>query len=1497
MGTTRKANIEALQGVHCHDGFLGEETLLRLVDHENFRTTSHALVNEKLRAFRENYRDFSRNVEKLKSRKQTSKLQSLIGEWIAATAGYFGYESFEKKSLKHWEEGKVAYLAGASDSYSVAVFFSAGIDSLDSTFQDRIALTSMTGEVLSQSSRRETLCEQVEKAMNLAGFGEGVLITPNACYYFRADSQVSGQCLECRWDEMLIPDNDSALSLATYLLRSEFFSFKEETAALPADAEASDGADDETEDSGDAGSAKLTQSSELFRENLEQARQITEDLHKQVVLALELLINERLASDPTLKKEAVANKTGERIAQQLFKDGLFVLYRILFILYAEARGFLPVQNERFSSFYSLEHLRDWAEDFVRKRNRGLGNPEGTYIWGALNSMFTLLRRGVNLTGGEKVSPYNGQLFAPDRAPYFDGPHALRDEAMASVITALTRIGGKASGRRLHFANLGVEQLGAVYEALLAQKPLIVKEKSCWVPAHGSGVGFVTQAMADALDMDTFSQERGEGRARRRRATTEQLEKFIDRNRPAFTPGIGTFVIAPLGGSKRQTASFYTPPKLAEFLVKRTLKPLAHGKSSKDILAIRTIEPAMGSGGFVIQVVRYLAGQLLLAKIREKAIELRSGEKPNQKDLQRCKREIVENCIFGVDINPLAIELARTGLYLEALVPGEPLPFLHHRLKAGNSLIGSDFQNQSTSSWEEGTRFPMVFDIPFDHVAIKDKLLEAWIDVEGEATAEKCKQEAQAARTRLKQEREKIPAAVWATWANDAQQKVTAFLQLSKLAYDCFEKSQQSNAIVDELDDRYKDYLSLVPDMDPVLIEASQVTVDPLLLLKRKKALLTELGTKGYRRLVQRQRAFNRLKALGDLHAALWYWPLDKYKIYPGYSQFRELCDWLLDDRTLDPKQKPAPLNKPLIQILKTALETAKRVGAFHWQLEFASVFGDVNRMGFDALISNPPWKVVGIKDKEVFPEIDPQFMGTKPAEKAKRLAKLKYISPAASRAWFDQLKFTIDMGNHWRSGNLSPIRPDGQLDLATLFTMKSELCTTQKGRIGLIVSRAALLVNSGTRTLRERFFSDWGLEESCSFINLLGIFEIDSRVEFSLLIGEKGKKKKSVPRFVHKIIDPNSLDIVGKNLSVPDVNQVTSAPYPVEIDLATVRSLFSKESLSIPGLTDPKQLELVRAIHGNTNERVTLEDLDAFIRRGFDQKNGPKQGVSQLADNIPKKDLPSQTEIESNTIGKWVPMYRGRQFFLFDPLVSEDSADSEDASFYQYAKATEVAGLGVDLAKPSLMWRSISQPHNQRSFICTIVPQGFWSDHNVWMAQLSQFEHTLAIQSILGSLAADFLIKIAGIGYMSLTVVSTIPIPTYSSNALTEACNITRTLIAKVFSRSKVWKKLVPEKPLLDADARLVAQAKVDALIWLHYGMNLAPLDRTHLQWMLDNQFDCLNRHSPTYKTLVLKAFDEYSGQKRFCSGPTGILFKRKVVALPTTTQIPSTGEKKRNRA
>jgi hypothetical protein len=298
---------------------------------------------------------------------------------------------------------------------------------------------------------------------------------------------------------------------------------------------------------------------------------------------------------------------------RLLDESLIVVYRLLFLLFAEARGLVPSWHPVYRDSYSVGSMR-------REIRHGI--PRG--LWETLQALARLAHRGCS-AGTLKVPPFNGRLFSPSQAPLAESVR-LDDRAVASAVQALTT--REEDGRReeIAYGDLGVEQLGGVYEHL--------------------------------LDFDI--------------ATT--------------VTGKRTMVPT---GRRKATGSFYTPRLLTEFIVRRVLGPLVERGTPDEILALRILDPAMGSGAFLVAACRYLAAGYEAALIREGTLAPSDISESDRADF---RRTVAQRCLYGVDLNGMAVQLARLSLWLATLAADKPLTFLDHRLRVGNSLIGASIDD-------------------------------------------------------------------------------------------------------------------------------------------------------------------------------------------------------------------------------------------------------------------------------------------------------------------------------------------------------------------------------------------------------------------------------------------------------------------------------------------------------------------------------------------------------------------------------------------------------------------------------------------------------------------------------------------------------------------------------------------------------------------------------------------------------------------------------------
>ena len=366
---------------------------------------------------------------------------------------------------------------------------------------------------------------------------------------------------------------------------------------------------------------------------------VSDDLKNRVYDALRLLIDGFL-NFPRNRFDAANPPLDE-----IHTNCLVLFYRVLFILYAESRGLLPLDNRDYAMQYSLDHL---ATDIHEKLDGGITfAPEANLYWTGLRQLFRLINDGWE----DHIPQYNGGLFNPQQHPFLER-YGIDDDPLAQVIELLTRT---EEGERIAYRDLDVRHLGDIYEGLLEYQPRIASEDLVIVSNRGSE----TVEPKSSPDQEVAYSE-------------------------------GAVYLLTDNGKRKATGSYYTPDYIVRYIVENTLAPLCEGKSVDEILSLKILDPATGSGHFLIGVVDYLAEELITHPDAPHMTETASEDT----ELAYWRRRVVESCVYGVDLNPMAVELAKLSLWLHTVAKGEPLSFLDHHIRCGNSLIGAKIENLS-----------------------------------------------------------------------------------------------------------------------------------------------------------------------------------------------------------------------------------------------------------------------------------------------------------------------------------------------------------------------------------------------------------------------------------------------------------------------------------------------------------------------------------------------------------------------------------------------------------------------------------------------------------------------------------------------------------------------------------------------------------------------------------------------------------------------------------
>ncbi|MFD7867401.1 class I SAM-dependent DNA methyltransferase [Streptomyces sp. NPDC059783] len=843
---------------------------------------------------------------------------------------------------------------------------------------------------------------------------------------------------------------------------------------------------------------------ELVGKSTKHAVGVSGELRDGLRLSVELIANEVLER---LREQGVsAQDIGElpELGRQLTRESLRYLYRILFLLYAEARpelGILPSDYPEYQLGYGLGRLGELVaeRDLIDEKSR-----RGFYLYESLDLLFRKVQDGYRprRTHGEAAEPAEtadvvesktsedlGLRFEPLHSTLFErdsirligadtvtDPRHDADEALAQgasvryldtrlrnatlyeVLHKLMLTKGKKGERGgfISYAQLGINQLGAVYEGLMSYSGFIAGEELYEVAKGGDpkdGSWLVPKSKADEYPDSVFVR-------RTDRDTGEEL-------RVGYAPG--SFVYRLSGRDRQTSASYYTPESLTKVTVQLALQHRLDQDDTvteaRELLDWKICEPALGSGAFLNEAINQVAAEYL--RRRQKELGRSIDTEQYAVELQKAKAYIALHNSYGVDLNETAVELAEVSLWLSTMHPGMEAPWFGLHLRRGNSLIGGRREVYGPERLKKGgwlgttpERYTLAdaqAGAPLPEGAVHHFLLPAkeWGAVAAEKEAKALAPEAAKALGTWRKTVTKSPTA-----------KQTARLQgLARRAEYLWDLVVQRLTISEREISRRVD----VWEAEPGWLRSPKEAVP------REKVLadLTAVDT-----------PYWRLKKLMDAWCALWFWPVQEVGLLDGtdgrYEQseaapaqdgahagaasdvirtyeevdllgnvtvkevkrgdidkrrqgkrqgeqafagqrrevipLAELDDWLdFAEALLGTHDVPAESLVASFDSLGAleqyedelpdwmgmdrsywlesrfpwagvASDIAGQQGFFHWELEFAQVFG--GRGGFDLQVGNPPWVRLDWQEDLVLAELEPWFVLTaKPGAAEWRLRK------------------------------------------------------------------------------------------------------------------------------------------------------------------------------------------------------------------------------------------------------------------------------------------------------------------------------------------------------------------------------------------------------------------------------------------------------------------------------------------------------------------------------
>ena len=776
---------------------------------------------------------------------------------------------------------------------------------------------------------------------------------------------------------------------------------------------------------------------------------VSDDLKYALRQAIELLGNEAAAQLIELareRKEGIFTGSNALDAEQLSRECLRYMYRLLFLFYIEARpelGYLPSSDETWRMGYSLDSLRDLES--VRLTTED--SRRGHYFHHSLQRMFALIYQGhsgnrqadqlhASTTNAFSLQGLDSHLFDPASTPLLNRV-TFSNDTLQQVIQSmsLTRPQkGKRRRGRVSYTQLGINQLGAVYEALLSYRGFFASEDLYEVAPKGQNINpddldtgyFVTQSQLDEFD------------------DKERVYDLIDGKKSLRVHPKGKFIYRMAGRDREKSASYYTPEVLTKSLVKYTLKErLGDDVSADDILNLTICEPAMGSAAFLNEAVNQLSEAYLTRKQQE--LGQRIPHEDYSHELQRVKMHIADHNVFGVDLNPIAVELAEVSLWLNALSGGHHVPWFGYQLFTGNSLIGARREVYPASALKKQHKDSLWF-----NQAPRRLTPHSLLEPAGEG-----------ARRSNEVYHFLLPDPGMADYNDKVakQLRPDAFKAIKdwKKTF-CAPLEEQEirtlQSLSDAVDRLWREHTHMLEQHrrrteDSYALWGQPHMAEHLTSTHAKDQLRSTGIFNTNARIAS---PYRRLKLAMDYWCALWFWPLDKVEQLPdrqkwlfdlntllnsaGTFEFTPAQDDLLntaddlfakpindlfaaDDpqqslraetraaREVSTQQGELNLEKlfrnPFFNTLAIANQLGEHFRFFHWELAFADIFA--RRGGFDITLGNPPWRKVEWQEGGVLGDHNPRFVLHKLSAKQltdEREEAFKR-SPELEQAWFDEL--------------------------------------------------------------------------------------------------------------------------------------------------------------------------------------------------------------------------------------------------------------------------------------------------------------------------------------------------------------------------------------------------------------------------------------------------------------------------------------------------------------
>ena len=1105
---------------------------------------------------------------------------------------------------------------------------------------------------------------------------------------------------------------------------------------------------------------------------------VSKDLREGIRLSIEIIANE------VVRRRAAKGLTLDRIdGQDLAKHSLRFLYRILFLLYAEASPemrVLPTGAAEYEEGYGLDRLRELTlTELVSEQARN-----GTHLYESLATLFRLVDQGHTPTRRDENpdDPAPGLEFQPLRADLFKREATalidevgLGNEATQRVLEHLL-LSKESKDRKgsdrgfISYAELGINQLGAVYEGLMSYTGFFAEEDLYEVAKNGDpekGSWVVPVDRSDLLNEKDF---------------VRTIDEATGEEKPVLHRK-GTFVFRLAGRERQQSASYYTPEVLTKFVVSQALEELLDQNGERttpeQILQLTICEPALGSGAFAIEAVRQLAAEYLKRKQENVGELIDADQYPIE--LQKVKAHIALHQVYGVDLNATAVELAEISLWLDTMVAGLQAPWFGLHLRRGNSLIGarrSVYPSTPLAKKAWLTEAPMnaplgeAIGACIHHFLMPSHGWGSVIDtVEAKTFARDKREELRLWRNEVR----KLPSKAIVKRLQALAQRVETLWNFALRRLTIAESEVRRDIDVWGLQRDKQLPLSVTRE------QIEQVLHDP-------------------------NGAYRRLRRVMDAWCALWSWPLTtdieppdwdqwvggleailglppkagKFEKY-GQTSLASDMNWeeldVAEDTDLTFAQA-LPIEKALLGFpwLEITAGIADAQGFFHWELDFAPVFA---RGGFDLQVGNPPWVRPDWDETGVLAEIDPWWQLTsKPAEAVKRTKRESALrAPAALTYFLDERTHQAGVKESLGSGIDRPALSGLQPDLYRCFMEHTWRSSSRHGVVALIHPESHF-TELRAKKLRSETYQR--LRRHWQFRNEARLFEIHHAKEYGVHI----YGPKSRVRFLQgsSLYHPDTIsrsfhhDGAGSAPGVKDDDGNWDlrphAERIIEVDEAQMESWATL--IDEPGTpaVEARMLYPVNRASALVLEKIAaaprLGDIKFEWTAGWHESADRKQGFFESRQAVPEQWKHAILQGPHLTVA--TPLFQqpettnGRKHLYEELDLNAISEDFVPRTNYQMARPYDdyVAAYPKWHDEPSsssfrLAWRRMADSATVRTLHSAILPPGPCHIHGVLTSNVATHTDLVVCAGFWSSLPVDFFIKAAGVSELNQGVIRRLP--------------------------------------------------------------------------------------------------------------------------------------------